>query len=366
MKLKRILIVAMVTVFILSGCASKPPATPEPEPAPPVAVAEPEPVVEPEPAPPEISEESLATLHAEVLAMRKNAFDLGLSTTQKDEYRTADGVYVLAKAALDKDDRPVAKEGLEEALELFTSLVMREAPLFTAEKADVAEEARNRAYASDAQNGSPVALAASEAFMSEARQFEAAEDYRSAIMEYMNAITAFDAAEKGSRASAVKARIDSLDFAALDPGNYQIASTKLSAVNSEVVNNPSAAQDAAEEALLRFNLALTKGWEMSAGSRRAKAEVYKTQSESIKAQVAVRDLYAEARAVWDTAAAAQAAGRHEEAAPLFDEAEGRFMVVYEIAAAKRAEAEAAMREATEKAAESSDILEQGDAILAGE
>jgi hypothetical protein len=368
MKLKRILIVAMVTVFILSGCASKPPAPPEPEPTPPVVVTEPEPepVVEPEPAPQVISEESLAALHAEVLAMRKNAFDLGLSTTQRDEYRTADGVYILAKAALDKDDRPVAKEGLEDALELFTSLVMREAPRFTAEKANVAEAARNRAYASDARNGSPVALAASEAFMSDARQFEAAGDYRSAIMEYMNATTAFDAAEKGSRASAVKARIDSLGFATLDPGNYQIASTKLAAINNEVVNSPSAAQDAAEEALLRFNLALSKGWEMSAGSRRTKAEVYKTQSESIKAQVAVKDLYAEAKAVWDTAAAAQAAGRHEESAPLFDEAEGRFMIVYEIAAAKRAEAETAMREAAEKAAESSAILEQGDAILAGE
>ncbi|OHD76160.1 MAG: hypothetical protein A3J97_12940 [Spirochaetes bacterium RIFOXYC1_FULL_54_7] len=202
--------------------------------------------------------------------------------------------------------------------------------------------------------------------MSDARQFVAEEDYRAAIREYMKATTAFDAAEKGSRAAAVKARIDSLQFAALDPGNYQIASTKLSTINSEVVNDPSVAQDAAEEALLRFNLALAKGWEMSAGSRRAKAEVFKNQSESIKAQVAVKNLYAEAKAVWDAAAVAQAAGRHEDSAPLFDEAEGRFMVVYEIAATKKVAAEAAMREAAEKAAESSAILEQGDAILAGE
>jgi hypothetical protein len=366
MKLKRILTVAMVAVFILAGCASKPPATPEPEPTPPIVVAEPEPVVEPEPAPPVISQEELAELHAKVLAMRKNAFDLGLSTSHTDEYRKADGVYTPAKAALDKDDRPVAKAGLEEALALFTTLVMREAPLFTAERAKVAEAARDRAYTSGAGTGLPVVIAASEAFMSDARQYAEAGDYRAAIMDYQNATTAFDAAEKGTRALAVKATIDGLEFAALDPGNYRIASTRLETMNREVVNSPSVAQDAAEEALLRFNLALSKGWEMSAGSRRAKAEVYKKQSEAIKAQVAVKDLYAEAKAIWDSAAAAQSAGRHEEAAPLFDEAEGRFMVVYEIAADKKAAAEAAMREAAEKAAESSAILEQGDAILAGE
>jgi hypothetical protein len=363
MKLKRILIVAMVTVFILAGCASKPPAPPEPEPTPPIVV--PEPIAAPEPAPPVISAEELVDLHARALAMRKNAFDLELSTTHTAEYRKADGAYVLGKTALDKDERPAAKENLEEALALFTNLVLREAPLFTAERARVAEAARNRAYSSGAQTASPVALAASEAFMADARQYTEAGDYRAAIMDYLKATTAFDAAEKGSRAAAIKARIDSLGFAALDPGNYQIASTKLATINREVVGNPTVAQDAAEEALLRFNLALAKGWEMSAGTRRAKAEAYKNQSEAIKAQVAVRDLYTEAKSVWDAAAAAQATGRHEDSIPLFEEAEGRFMVVYELAAAKKAEAEAAMRAAAEKAAASSDILEKGEATLAG-
>ncbi|MFH2115193.1 MAG: hypothetical protein ABIJ86_11875, partial [Spirochaetota bacterium] len=207
MKLKRILIVAMVTVFILAGCASKPPAPPEPEPTPPIVVPEPEPepepepIVEPEPALPVISEEELADLHTKVLAMRKNAFDLELTTTHETEYRKADGAYVLGKTALDKDDRPAAKENLEEALALFTSLVLREAPLFTAEKARIAESARSRAYGSDAAKRLPVTIAASEAFMSDARQFAMAEDYRASIMEYLKAATAFDAAEKGSRAA---------------------------------------------------------------------------------------------------------------------------------------------------------------------
>ena len=127
MKLKRVLIVAMVTVFILAGCASKPPAPPEPEPTPPIVVPEPEPepIVEPEPAAPVITQEELAELHTKVLAMRKNAFDLGLSTSHTEEYRKADGVYITAKAALDKDERPAAKAGLEEALALFTTQIGR-------------------------------------------------------------------------------------------------------------------------------------------------------------------------------------------------------------------------------------------------
>jgi hypothetical protein len=384
MHVKRSLTMILIMVLFFASCASKPPAPPAPEPAPPIAVPEPQPQPKPEPKPepqpvaepvvvpqpepepePVISPEELASLHAQVLAMRKNAVDLGLPVTHMVEYREADAVYIPAKAALDKDDRPVARKGLTEALELFTKLVEREAPLFAAAKARIAESARSRAYNAGASAGSPVALAAAEALMSDARRFMEVEDYRAAILSYMQATTAFDAAEKGSRASAVKARIDELGFASLDPGNYQIASTKLVNVNTMVVHDPSAAQDAAEEALLRFNLALAKSWELSAGTRRARAEANKNRSESIKAQVAVRNLYSEAKAVWDAAAAAHSAGRFEDSAPLFDEAEGRFLIVYQIAAEKKAAADLAMRQAAEKSAESSAILQKGEAELAG-
>ena len=362
MKLKRILIVTLVTVFILAGCASKPPAPPEP----PIATPEPAPTTEPEPALPVISAEELTELHTKVLAVRKDAFDLGLPTSHGAEYQAADSVYTTAKAALDKDDRPAAKQGLEEALALFSSLVTREAPLVTAEKARLSDVARDRAYAASAQVNSPVALAAAEAYRSDARILSEEENYRAAILGYLDATTAFDAADKGSKAVTVKARIDSLGFAAMDPGNYQIATTKLEAINREITTSPTAAQDAADESLLRFNLALAKGWEISVGTKRSSAEVYKKQSEAIKAQVAAKPLYADAIATWDSATSAQSAGRHEESATLFVEAEQLFKIAYESAAEKKATADEALRLAEEKTAESAALLEEVDAALEAE
>ncbi len=358
MKPGRFAIAALAAVLALAGCATKPSPQPEPEPdTTPVT-----PVVTES----SITRESLEALHAQVLAARKEAFDTGAKDSLAEDYAAAEGRYVAGKTALDADARETAQSELQAALPLFKDLADRGSRLAVEKGKLDAVAARDRAVAADAAARSPDAFAAAEAALAEAEAALAAGDHRAANAAYARAIAAFDAAEKRSRAALVKARIDGLGFGPLDAGNYALAEEKFAAVNAKAAEDPAAADDAAAEALLRYNLVLSKGWEMSAIGKRDLAERYKTDSEGIKAQVALKADYEAAKAVWDEAMYEYAAGRHEAATPLFARAEELFKAVWEAAAAKRAAAEQAIKDATASAEQSASTAQMGDMMLSTE
>lgn len=357
MTLRRVSIIALAMLVLLSACATKPPAAPEPEPQ----VVQPEPVE----APPvvEISRDELEALNARVVALRKDAFDLGLKDSMADEYAAADARYVAGKTALDADDRPTARTELTAAEPMFADLVSKGGLAVANSRKTDAGAARDRALAANAEASSPEALGVSDAMLADADALLAAGDTRGAIAAYTNAIAAYDATEKRSSAIEVRVRVDELEFGPLDSGNYDLAGQKLDETDTLLATNTTDAQDAAAESLLRYRLVLAKGWEVTAGNLHDSAAQYKTDAENIKAQVAVKAAYADAEAAWDMAVAAYAAGDNEAAVPLFENAEAMFMAVYQEAADKRAAAEAAMQAADAKTAESETVAQQGDEQL---
>jgi hypothetical protein len=356
MTIRKLSIFGLAALLLLGACATKPPAAPEP-----VAIAP----VEPAPAPkaPEISKEELDALHGRVLALRKEAFGLGLKDLMAAEYSVAETRYVAGKTALDADDRPTARTELGAAEPLFADLVAKGAVKVAGMRKADASAARDRAMKEDAGNLSADSLAVADALLAAGNTALAAGDAKAAIAAYTNAATAFDAVEKRSTVVTVRNRVDELLFGPMDSGNYELAGRKFAAVDTLLATDPDAAGDSAAEALLRYRLVLAKGWELVAGGKRDDAQRYKTDSEGIKAQVAVKGAYAEAKAVWDTAAAAYASGNHEAAAALFEQARSLFMTVYEEAAAKRSAAQEAIAAAAAKNQESETIAMQGDVTI---
>lgn len=362
MKMRRLSIITLAVVVIIAACATKPPAAPEPEPQ--VVTPVPEPVKVPDPVKePEIAKEELDALHARVLALRSEAFELGLKDLMSKEYAEAEKHYISGKTAFDADDRPLAKNELSTAEPLFADLVTKGGAMVATTRQSDAASARKRAVAVDAETVSPAALAVADAALATADAALAAGNYKVAIASYGLTISAFDAVEKRSSALAVKATVDTLDYGPLDAGNYATAGQKIAAVDELLAKEPKVAQDAAEESLLRYRLVLAKGWELTAGGKRDSAEKFKLDAEHIKAQVAVKTEYAEAKTLWDEGLSMYAAGNHESSTPLFQQAELMFKAVYDKAAAKRAAAEAAIKSAASKNEESATIVIEGDEKL---
>jgi len=362
MTIRRVSIFGLVMVALVASCATKPPATPQPEPVV-VAPVKPEPVPEPAPKVPEISRDELAALHNRVVSLRKDAFELGLKESMAADYSAADAKYVSGKAALDADDRPKAKAELTAAEPLFADLVAKGGKMVAKQRQQDAGAARTRALKADAAIYSPDSLSSADSVLAKADALLLAGDSKAAIHAYAVTVTAYDAVEKRSRAVAVRDQVDSLNFGPMDAGNYATAGQKLDSVEGFIATDPGKAHDNAAEALLRYNLVLGKGWELTAGSRRDDAGRYKADSESIKAQVAVKADYAEAQSLWEVAVAVFASGDHEAASLLFGQAEGLFQAVYEKTLSKKEAADAAIKEANASTERSATIAASGDELL---
>ncbi|GAB1432297.1 hypothetical protein MASR2M29_09220 [Spirochaetota bacterium] len=361
MKLNRLFWILAALAF-LASCATKPPA-PEPEPEPFVAPIE-EVVKEPEtPKEPEVSKEEVSELLNRVVALRKDAFDLGLKDLFTADYTEADAAYVSGKSAHDSDKLPEAKETLTKSEMLFSALVSKGLISVADTKKVSSGDAKERAVNADAMAWSGDIMETANAYEASAKGYHESKNFRSAIAEYNKSISAYGVAEKSALAMAEQNMVDSLDFSSMDSGNYSIALSKLELAHSSVAEDPDKALDAADEALLRFRLVKAKGWELTAGGSQKKAERYKTDSDGIKAQVAVKEQYAKAKAVWDTAMAAYNTGHFEDAVTLFNDAENLFQLVYKNASEKRQAALSAMQNAKAKSATSESIASSGDAYL---
>lgn len=363
MKLTRVFWILPAVIFMAS-CATKPPVpAPEPEPEPIVVPAE-EPIKEVEvPKEPEISKQEVSDLLNRVIALRKDAFDLGLKDLFPEEYSKADSVYISGKGAYESESLSEAKNDLEKAETLFSSLIAEGLVSLANKNKNNSESAKQRALAADAEELVPLLLDAADDYYEKASAFYDSEDYRAAVSAYSASITAYSVAEKSALSATTKARIEELGFESMDSGNYSIADSKLELAFNSISSDPAAALDAADEALLRYRLVLAKGWELSAGTGKQKAEHNKLESEAIKAQVAVRAQYEEAKVIWDTAQAAYSAAKFEDAYMLFKQAEDRFMLVYKNASVKREAALAAMEMAKNKSQESKSIANSGDSYL---
>jgi hypothetical protein len=354
MMTRKTLILAVAVLLLASACVSKPPAKPEPAAPAPVTV---------EPAATDTGKQELIALHERVLALRKQAFDLGARELAADDYQAADALYIEGKTAFDADSRDAAKAAFEKAEPLFVALIQKATRLGAEKSQSGADAARVHAEGSGASELSTDAMELAAQAYAEGVAAMQAGDHAKADAAFAKATLMYDAAEKRSRAVKVKARIDEMGYAASDATNYQLANDKLAKADAELAGNPAAAVEAVEEALLRYNLVLSKGWELSAGGKKAKAEEFKLKSDEIKAEVAVKDDYIQAQLVWDSAVEAFAKGDFEYAAELFAKAETLFTDVYRKAAAKRAAAESAMQAAAAKRAESADAIKQADAAL---
>lgn len=347
--MKKLIPFLMVGVLLIGGCATKP-KTPEPEP-------------KPEPT---ITQAQVDQLLSEASALRKKAFDLKLFEVVADDYKAADNLYVTGKTAYDSGDLVAAEPALTNAITAFKDVIAKGSSILAEENRQKADDMKALAMKAGAEDSAAEWLAQGDKEYAAAVALADADKDDEALLSFEAARKTYEAAYKKANATNLRASIEERDFAQYDSGNFQLADDKLAEAGSLFAANPDGAIDALDEATLRYNLVIQKGWQSYALGRKAPADDAKKRSEDIKAQVAVKNQYAEALAAYDGASALMAGGNYEEAGAEFDRSAGLFEQAYAAAEAKRNAALEAIQAMEEKTADSESKAIAGDEIIGSE
>jgi hypothetical protein len=151
-----------------------------------------------------------------------------------------------------------------------------------------------------------------------------------------------------------------------DPYNIGIADEiAVSGVADYEAGNITAAQDKADEALFRYNLALRTGKESFAADRGAAAANERQKALNLKANVAVRQDFEAATSIYNRAVNSYRGQNFDAAADLYEESRAMYEVVSLAAEEKRRIAEEALRSAEEKMTESDTNAKNAELILEG-
>jgi hypothetical protein len=156
------------------------------------------------------------------------------------------------------------------------------------------------------------------------------------------------------------------DFIIYDPENFDKAeAVAFAALDEFEAENYAVAEEYAEEAMLRYNIVLANGWVGYATSRRNSATAERQHALDLKANIAVRDAFRDADAIYSQAETAIRAGQYENAAIRYTESEARFLITIRDTEEKRQLAEVALREAEEKIEESDETARHAVNIIEG-
>jgi hypothetical protein len=281
-------------------------------------------------------------------ALKTRADSLALFEVLPDDYVAATETFDSGKALYDAEDWIAAKPKFDQSAAAYEDLIARGVKKIAEEKRHEAEEFKKKAQAERAPTLSSGAWNAAEAAFVEASKVEA-EDPEKAAGLYARASLLYELGYKRGYATRLKTLIDERGYSSFDEANFATAEEKYALAADATADTTEAAAraslDAADEAILRYNLVLQKAAKARADTGRQDADVAKQKSEEIKSQVAAKETYDAAVRLVEQAIAAYEAGDYETAAKLFEEALAKFEDAERIAAEKKKKAEEALQAA---------------------
>jgi hypothetical protein len=322
---------ALIACAFVISCASAPPpetTKPAPEPAPaPTAPA-------PEAAPaPKADTSALDALRDKAGDLRKKAFDLGLKGVLPDDYAAADKAFSDGAAAYGKDDAASAS-AYTDAATRFQALIDRGLPLLAASERKKAETQREATVAKKGGDRFPALMADADARFEKPKADEAARDYEAAIAGYRASTKNYAVVYRLCEAGAIRDYISSRDLAKWDSSNWSLAETKYKASQEQFATDAKSSGDSADEAHLRYGIARDTALSYYASDRKKASEAERERASGIKSEVAVKDEFAAASAIYEKAEAAQAGKDYESSSSLYGKAAAAFGAAYAHAKAK--------------------------------
>jgi hypothetical protein len=373
----RLTAAGIISLFIASCAAAPAPQEEAPPPAARPAPTAPAPTPVPPPQDPDLgppTQEALGQLNAaksRAETSRQQAVDIESPSYSPPEWQSAEDQYASIKEQEKESTLGEVKQAISlynAAADAYDDASRKALPFFFQDLADRAAEAREEAVEAGVESLSPDRLAAADGYANRARstyeEGEPASNYYAAAEYGFGALSRYQAIRPGTLAYFIREEILERDFVKYDPDNCALAEASLfEAVSAYDTGDTALAQDSADEAFLRYNLALKTGWESYAGEQRANALQERQAALTAKANVAVKNDYGAADGIFVRGDNALRTDKLPEAADLFKQSVPLFVTARRLAEEKRRIAEQAIDTAEKRAQISDDTAREAEGIL---
>ena len=253
-----------------------------------------------------------------------------------------------------------------ELADSYDELFMKTVPLYAQAREDEILSARGEVVSTGFPKAFPQYLKDADNITLEAQsQFEA-EEYYKARDTAASALSEYESLQSCALVYLTRQEIIDRDFISYDPENFSKADEiSRNAMASYDDGDKKAAYAAVEEARLRYNVVLQNGWTSYASVRRATASSEREAAIADKANVAARDLFKEADALYSAAEENFKLENFSEAGVLFIDAEALYVIAIQETDEKRQRALETIKLAEEKIEESVETAIEADRIIEG-
>lgn len=382
--MKKLKVLAGLSGFLLIAagisCKTVPPQTEETQTDEPAqaAVQPAQPAADPDMGPPDQAAlDSLAAARRLAEEARKRASDFGAPDYAPGDWETAETMYDGAVEQENGGSLKAAKESaglFGEAAAVYDAAFGKALPQYAEALKKEILKARASALDAGIASISPERLQPADDAANKALNLYEAEDYYPALNAGRLALDMFGLLKTGAEAYTLRQEIENYGFRKYETLIYDTAD---SAALAAIAGYDSLPHDEegyaavglilikAEEARQGYGVVLWSGWKAYSAERRAAAEAERKNALDFKADVAVKNEYNSAGALYDKAGTSFNAERYNEAADLYFQSEFLFASAAGTAAEKRRIAEEAIREAEVKAEASDIIARKAEALLEG-
>jgi hypothetical protein len=248
----------------------------------------------------------------------------------------------------------------------YDEIARKSLPLYAWAREVEIIQARTDAINAGIEEVSPERLAAADAVVREAQLLYEGENYYAAADEAFRAVDSFRALAAGAVAYKTWQEIENYDFGKYNRGDYVLVEQAgLQAVEDYDGGRFAEARREAEEVMRRLDRILYTGWESFAVERKAAADRERQAALGLKANVAVRNEFNAALAVYNQGESSIRARNYDIAANMYAQSESMFSLAKTSAELKRRAAEEAVKAAEQKLVESDTAAQNAEKILEG-
>jgi hypothetical protein len=292
------------------------------------------------------------------------------STYCPDEWELAENRYSAAR----KYDTPITRgDALTQVEEWkalkgdYENIYNQALPQCAADQQKMLAAAREDAVRIGADKLVPDRFAQADDVAENSREKFRKNDFISSIRDGREACDRYKVLQTIAAAHNQQTEADKYDFFSSDPDSYKLAADAGNrAVNLYDENRLPEAQEEAEDALNRFLQVVQNGWAFKVEEKSSYARKWRTASLDIKANIASQPEFDTAEQTYNRARAVQNSENYPRAVELFDESGRLFIIAHDNTVEKQERADAALREAERRLAESKNKAQAAEDLIGGE